>query len=142
MHAAPLLLAAMFAPADAPTPPPDAAVSDAGELQGTWEVVRVFFAGNDATSLFEGDRWAFAGESATFIPAKLGPVKTAAVRADPTAATPAADRGRPNGTFSPGIYRRGGDELLWAVDLAGYGRPTSFEPTPGVSVWTLRRVKK
>jgi uncharacterized protein (TIGR03067 family) len=134
MFTAPLLLAALLAPADAPTPPPDAAVSDAGELRGEWEGVRVFFGGNDATSLFDGDRWAFAGGSATFIPAKRGPVRTMAVRADPTAATPTIDRGRTDGTFSPGVYRHGGDELLWAVDLAGYGRPTSFEPTPGVSV--------
>jgi hypothetical protein len=36
MFTASLLLAAALAPADAPTPPPDAAVSDAGELQGEW----------------------------------------------------------------------------------------------------------
>jgi len=39
MLPAPLLLAAVLAPADAPTPPPHATVSDAGELQGEWEVV-------------------------------------------------------------------------------------------------------
>ena len=34
MHAASLLLAAVLAPADAPMPPPDAAVTDVGALSG------------------------------------------------------------------------------------------------------------
>jgi hypothetical protein len=69
MLTASLLLALTLAPADAPTPP-DAAVSDAGELQGEWEIVRVSFNGNDETPLFKGDRWVFAGGPPTSLTPK------------------------------------------------------------------------
>jgi len=56
MLTAPLLLAAALAPADAPTTPPDAAVSDAGDLQGEWEVVEVNSDRRDLTFSCKGQR--------------------------------------------------------------------------------------
>jgi len=46
-HALPLLLT--LACASDPAPLPDAAVSDAGELQGEWAVVSVSIDGRDGT---------------------------------------------------------------------------------------------
>jgi hypothetical protein len=78
MLTAPLLLAAILAPADAPTPPPDAAVSDAGELQGEWEVVSLWIGYFDVSGQFRGDRWQFSGTVAVrFVAssAELGSVR-------------------------------------------------------------------
>jgi len=137
-----LLLAATLASADAPTPPPDTAVSDAGELQGQWEVVSVFYGNADSTNLFNGDRWVFAGTSAIFIETKRGPGSRTGVRADPTAGTPTIDRERPDGSINRGIYRRIGDVLVWAQGPEGGRRPASFAPGNAVYLWTLGRVKK
>jgi uncharacterized protein (TIGR03067 family) len=142
MPTASLLLAAALAPADAPTPPPDAAVSDAGELQGEWEVVGCDMEGGDETPRFKAYRWAFTGTSAALITARGGPLWTTTVRVDPAAAMPVIDRERPDHSVSLGVYRRTGDELLWAAELIEERRPSSFDPAPGVIVWTLRRVRK
>jgi hypothetical protein len=120
-HALPLLLALACASGPA-NDPPDAAVSDAGELQGEWEVVSCRIGSTDETTLFEGDRWAFSGPSRVRIDAKRGPAARIAVRANPAADPP---------TINRGIYRRTGDELLWADDLVGDGRrPSSANRKP------------
>jgi uncharacterized protein (TIGR03067 family) len=144
MLTASLLLAAALAPADAPTPPPDAAVSDAGELQGEWEVVSAFTQGRDSTAGFKGDHFRFAGTTVVYIPLPGGPRKPSGVHVNLTADPPAVDREGVNGpgTRQLGIYRRTADELVWAFDVSGDGRPTSLEPTRSVLLWTLRRVKK
>ena len=134
-----LLLAAALAPADAPTPPPDAAVSDAGELQGEWEVVSARGWQVNLTHNFKGELWVFAGPSAACttplqLLARSGPAGRIAVESNPAAEPP---------TINDGVYRRTGDELLWAQSTEVYGRrPTSLDPAPGVMVWTLRRVRK
>ena len=142
MLTAPLLLAAALAPADAPTPPPDAAVSDAGELQGEWEVVGCVIDGKDQSASFRGDRWAFAGPSAYLCasPARQRPLE--AIRADAAADPPRADLSTVDGADRRTIYRRFGDVLTWVWAGRGASRPTSFEPAPSVIVWTLRRVEK
>jgi uncharacterized protein (TIGR03067 family) len=144
MLAAPLLLALALAPADAPTPPPDAAVSEAGELQGDWEVVAHHHGAADRTAEFKGFRWVFAGASARLVSPAGGTLRPLNVRADAARRTSEADD-----PFAPdcppqrGIYSRSGDALLWAMGVPGAsGRPSSFDPAPGVIVWTLRRVKK
>jgi uncharacterized protein (TIGR03067 family) len=140
-----LLLTLTLAPGDAPTPPdgpPSPAavrVEDAGELQGTWEVVDCVLKGYDTTA-FKGRRWVFCGVSGRpdwgrrgFMPLTL--------RVD-TARSPSwLDEAKDYGPGIPGIYRRCGDELWWALGTED-GRPSSFEPATGVLVWTLRRVKK
>ena len=141
IHALPLLLALAFG-SDTAAAPPDAAVRDAGELQGEWEVVSVFYGDADSTNLFNGDRWVFAGTSAIFIETNRGPGSRTGVRADPTAGTPTIDRERPDGSISRGIYRRIGDVLVWAQGPEGGRRPASFAPGNAVYLWTLRRVKK
>ena len=126
-----LLLTLALALADASTPPPDATVSDARELQGEWEVVSVFYGDADSTNLFNGDRWVFAGTSAIFIETKCGPGSRTGVRADPTAGTPTIDRERPDGSINRGIYRRIGDVLVWAQGPEGAGgRRLSRRATP------------
>ena len=72
MFTASLLLAAALAPADAPTPPPDAAVSDAGELQGEWDDAGFVARRADDIPLFLG-RWLFSGTSAVHFDAKRCP---------------------------------------------------------------------
>ena len=140
MLSASLLLT--LALADAPTPPPDSAVSDAGELQGEWEIVRFAFGTNDLTRVYEGDRWVFAGHSARFIGAsgRIGSPRALLVN---VAGEPSEiDVTDQDGQTEQGIYRRASDELLWARKLAGDGRPSSFNPASGVRSATLRRVKK
>jgi hypothetical protein len=94
--------------------------------------------------LFKGDIWRFTGASAVRIDAQQGQEYRADVRINPAADTPALDLTTSRGEVHRGIYRRAGDELLWADGgLRGNERrPSSFEPAPGVTVWTLRRVKK
>jgi hypothetical protein len=142
MFAAPLLLAAALAPADAPTPPPDAAVSDAGELQGEWEVVSAVIDRVDETRLFAGDRWRFTATSAARLDAVQGREYRSGVRVSAAADTPAIDITTSRGEALRGICRRAGDELIWVMDRGSGRRPSSFDPAPGVEVWTLRRVKK
>jgi len=142
MLAAPLLLAAALAPADAPTPPPDAAVSDAGELQGEWEVVSLVRSGRDQTADVRGFRWEFAGVShvITCGNATTPPVT---VRVNAACDPRRVDTENEPHKTTCGIFRRVGDTLQWADDVSGGGgRPSSFESAPGVAVWTLRRVKK
>jgi uncharacterized protein (TIGR03067 family) len=137
-----LLLAAALAPADGPTPPPDAAVSDAGELRGEWEVVGCVVGESDESELFKGHSGRFAGTSALRIDATQGTEYRADVRVHPAADTPAIDLTTSRGEVRRGIYRRAGDELIWVMARGGGPRPSSFDPAPGVVVWTLRRVKK
>ena len=144
MLSAPLLLTLALAPADAPASPPDAAVSDAGELQGEWEVVSAFTQGGDSTAGFKGDHFRFAGASVVYSPLPGGPRKPSGIHVTLTADPPAIDREAVDGpgTSQLGIYRRAGDELVWAFDVSGNGRPSTFEPASGVILWTLRRVGK
>ena len=138
MLTAPLLLAAALAPADAPTPPPDAAVGDARELQGEWEVVGCIINGGDETSLYKGERWTFAGPAAQRT--RANPYE---VRADPSARPMTLDLTTRSGKVRRGICRLSGDEMLWVNGfMRGGGRPSSFDPASGVIVWTLRRVRK
>jgi uncharacterized protein (TIGR03067 family) len=137
-----LLLAATPAPDGAPAPPPDAAVSDAGELQGEWEVVRVFFGGVDETPLFKDDRWRFTATSAVRLDAVQGQDYPADVRVNPAADTPAIDLTNSREAVHRGIYRRSGDVLLLALDFKGVGHPSAFDSDPGVVVFTLRRARK
>jgi uncharacterized protein (TIGR03067 family) len=142
MLTASLLLAAALAPADAPTPPPDAAVSDASDLRGEWEVVGCVVGERDESELFKGDSWRFTGPSAVRIDATQGSEYQADVRINPAADTPAIDLTTSRGEVRRGIYRRAGDELIWVMDRGSGRRPSSFDPAPGVEVWTLRCVKK
>jgi uncharacterized protein (TIGR03067 family) len=147
MLTAPLLLALTLAPADAsappdgPPPPAVVRVDDAGELKGTWEVVACFFAGKDESTTFKGGRLVFTGTSLRFVDPSgkdFGPYlfRVDAAR-DPSEVDEVTERGPPEKC----IYRRTGNELLWAEDISGEGRPSSIKPAPGVFVWTLRRVK-
>jgi uncharacterized protein (TIGR03067 family) len=142
MLAAPLLLALALVPADAPTPPPDAAVSDAGDLRGEWEVVGCIINGGDETSQFKGDSWRLTATSAVRLDATQGQEYRADVRVGPAADPPAIDLTNSRGQVRRGIYRRAGDELIWAMNQSSGPRPSSFDPALGVVVWTLRRVKK
>jgi uncharacterized protein (TIGR03067 family) len=142
MLTASLLLAAALAPADAPPPPPDAAVSDAGQLQGEWEVVRCVVDGDDLSSRTKSDRWRFAGSSCVYLAAGFGPEPPIGVQVCPAAHLPAIDLTGSDGRSWRGICRPAGDELALAYDSKGGPRPPSFDPAPGVSLFTLRRVKK
>ncbi len=148
MLTAPLLLALTLVPADVSTPPdgppPPAAVrvEDAGELQGTWEVVGCFFGTIDALDDFKGDRWVFAGTSARLFKSTGFVSHPSKIRVDATRNPYEIDETNQDGFFGPGIYRRTGDELLWAEEAADRSRPRSFAHAPGVAVWTLRHVKK
>jgi uncharacterized protein (TIGR03067 family) len=117
-------------------------VSDAGELQGEWEIARCVVDGNDETSQFKGDTWWFSGTSAVRIDATQGQEYRADVRVNPAADTPAIDLTTSRGEVLRGIYRRAGDALIWVTDNGSGRRPSSFDLAPGVVVWTLRRVKK
>jgi uncharacterized protein (TIGR03067 family) len=147
MLTAPLLLALALAPADAPAPPdgplpPDAAVYDAGELQGEWEVVSLVYDGQDVTKAVKGDRWRFAGTTAVRIDAIHGKAGQSDVQVNPAAVPPTIDRKEElDDEVHRGVYRRTGDQLVWALIYRGR-QPSSFEPAPGVLLWTLRRVKK
>jgi uncharacterized protein (TIGR03067 family) len=148
MHAGVLMLAVTLAPADAsappdgPPPPSAVMVSDAGELQGEWEIVSCVVGKSDESELFKGDRWRFAGTSAVRIDATQGQEYRADLRVNPAADTPAIDLTTSRGEVCFGIYRRTGDELIWVMDRGSGRRLSSFEPAPSVEVWTLRRVKK
>jgi uncharacterized protein (TIGR03067 family) len=139
-----LLLTLALAPADAPAPPPDAAVSDAGELQGEWEMVALVISGRDKTHNYKDTRWVFTGSSVRATDG-IGLDLLAhplTVRVDTSFDPPHIEMASETGARSLGIYRRAGDELLWAYYLSGERRPFTFEPAPGVYLWTLRRVKK
>ena len=141
MFTAALLLTLALAPADAPTPPPEAAVSDAGELQGEWEVVSMFTQHGDMTRAFKGGRWIFAGMTLRLVSPKgsgLGPYALHIKPYDPSEVEYVDERCKCFADY----YRRAGDVLLCATCTNGKGKPPSFDPAPGVEVWTLRRVKK
>jgi uncharacterized protein (TIGR03067 family) len=138
-----LLLALVLAPADAPKPPPDAAVSDAGELQGEWEVVAMVANREDFSSVMKRGRMVFTGPGVLHRDTAGRLVGQAdSVWVDPAADPPHADMVFSDGGRRPGIYLRSGDNLLWAWGEFHRSRPSSFDPAPGVTVWTLRRVMK
>jgi len=56
--------------------------------------------------------------------------------------TPTIDLTTSRGEVRRGIYRRAGDELIWATNQSSGPQPSSFDPAPGIVVWTLRRVRK
>jgi hypothetical protein len=126
-----LLLAAAMAPADAPTTPPAAAVSDAGELQGEWEICSRVEVGGNRPELFKGDRFVFDGPGVRMCNA-VGrvPSPLLSVRVDAASDPPFVDLVWPDGSRCRSAYRRTGDELVWTWDQNG------------VVVWTLRRVRK
>jgi uncharacterized protein (TIGR03067 family) len=138
-----LLLAALLpadatVPVDAPPPPAAVCVEDAGELQGEWEVVACVISEADCSRILKDERWAFRGTSAC----SRGGNRGYEVRADPSAGPATLDAISASGCVRRGVYRRTGDELLWALGMAAGNRPSSFEPARGVTVWTLRRVMK
>jgi len=138
-----LLLTLALSPADAATPPPEAAVEDASELQGEWEIETYHFGRNNFLRMCLGDGWVFAGTSARLVDSMHGGVfKPFRVRVDPARFPAEIDEEMGDGRRIPGIYRRTGDELIWPVAQTGNARPSSFERTSGVGLWTLRRVKK
>jgi len=131
------------APVDAPPSPPDAAVSDAGELQGTWEVVSVFVGKVDESEWYKGDRFRVTGTTAVLIDAKRGPISLSEIQVNPAADRPTINKAKSDdGIVYLGIYRRTADGLVWAIGLNGVGRPASFDPARNVMIYTLRRVKK
>ena len=148
--AALLLLTLALAPADAPAPPdgpppPDAVrVEDAGELQGTWEIVKLTTGKTNRTAEYKAFLWEFDGASARLVSRSGSVCRRLIVRVDATRCTSeAVDLNAEDGHNQRGVYRRTGDVLLWAVDATGEGRrPTGFDPSPEVRLWTLRRVKK
>ena len=126
-----------------PTPPPDAAVSDAGELQGEWEVVSWIIMGRDKAAVYKGGRLVFVGTSAWVVETTTGRIFSPSTLCVDVAACPATiDDACESGHGRLGIYRRVGDVLLWADANPGEPRPSSFEPADGVLLWTLRRVRK
>jgi uncharacterized protein (TIGR03067 family) len=141
MLTASLLLALTLAPADAPSPPPDAAVSDAGELQGEWEIESVFISKKDETRLYQGDRWVFVGSSHWIIEATGQATRPTTVRVDAGRGPSEVEVAYQGGKNDRGIYHRIGDELLWAEGGAA-GRPSAFELAEGVIVWRFRRLRK
>jgi hypothetical protein len=138
----PLLLSLTVAPADAPTPLPDAAVSDAAELRGEWEIVGCNDGGIDRSVRFKGWRMLFVGESVYLRDAGEGAELLGMVRADPSADPPRIDVTAPEGVLHRTAYRRGGDAVFWAWGRVGGPLPSSFEPAENVTVWTLRRLKR
>jgi uncharacterized protein (TIGR03067 family) len=141
MLTASLLLTLALAPADAPTPPPDAAVSDAGQLQGEWEVVTASIDGVNYSDDFKQERWIVSGTSAGLL---IGgkDIGHLTVHVYPATNTRWVEIVAEWGQLRRGVFRRSGDELCWAWDTADAGRPSSFKPGHGVIVFTLRRVKK
>jgi hypothetical protein len=142
----PLLLLASLLPADASAPvdgPPSPSavqVSDAGELQGEWEAVECFFGLREVSADVRGYRWSFTGPSAHFVDERGVPqFDLWEIRVSLYSGSPHID-GASDGRWRRGVYRRTGDELLWASSWAG--QPSSFDPAPDVLLWTLRRVKK
>jgi uncharacterized protein (TIGR03067 family) len=150
MQAAALVMVMVLLPADAPAspdgPPPAAAVrvEDSTELQGRWEVVGCVVNGRDTKGWYKGDKWVFAGSLAVMTDVNgMRQYVQWSVRADPIPNPSHIEIVVEDGVMSRrGIYRRSGDDLLWAYDVSGIRRPSSFEPAPEVWVWTLRRVRK
>ena len=147
MQATALVLVMTLAPADAsppvdgPPPPSAVTVNDAGELQGQWEVVGCVEGRKDQSHRYKGGRWRFTGMSLV-IDAKVGIKGSHDIQVDPYCDPPAVDQVMLHGLPLAGIYRRFGDELIWAEERTTRERPASFEPVEGFVVWTLRRVKK
>jgi len=142
-----LLLTLALAPADgcaAPDgPPPPAAVrvEDLSELQGEWEVVSVV-RGGVAVLPPKGERWSVTGHRFKRANATgqqfQDPALSVDIYSDSQGIVEAECR---SGFGGPFVYRRAGDVLLWAMHASG-GGPLTFEPGPGVTIRTLRRVKK
>jgi uncharacterized protein (TIGR03067 family) len=139
-HTLPLLLA--LACASDPTPAPDAAVNDAGDLHGEWLVVGCNDGGTDRSPRFKGWRIEFAGASAYMLDDAGGGGLLGSVRADPTAHPRRIDVTAPEGVLHRTAYLRAGDALFWAWGRVDGPPPSSFDPAPGVNLWTLRRVRK
>jgi uncharacterized protein (TIGR03067 family) len=147
MTATLLLLASLLpadasAPVDGPPLPSAVAVADLGELEGEWAIVSCVRSRIDSSMHYRGDRWVFVGGSVFLRDAIRGPGNKVSFHADPTATPARIEVSHTAGRPVPGIYRLVGEELLWAEDLAGRNRPSSFEPADGVVVWKLRRVEK
>jgi uncharacterized protein (TIGR03067 family) len=104
--------------------------------------VRCVVGESDESELFKGDTWRFTGTSAVRTDATQGSEYRADVRVDPAPDAPAIDLTTSGGEVHRGIYRRTGDVLVWAMNRSSGRRPPSFDPAPGVVVWTLRRVRK
>jgi uncharacterized protein (TIGR03067 family) len=148
MTATLLLLALTAAPADASASadgPPAAAevrVEDAGELQGEWEVVGCVINRHNHTAACTGDRLVFAGTTAWIVYAGDPDRQRNSLRINAASEPAEIDWSAECSLPRHGIYRRTGDKLILADEGSGGRRPLSFEPAPGVAVWTLRRVKK
>jgi len=150
MQAAALILVMALAPADASAPvdgppaPSAVAAVDICELQGAWDVVACTVGGRDQLPLFWGHRWVFTGSAVRSLDATgRQAIPSDAFWADPTCSPARLDLPASGDIrLRRGIYRRVGDQLLWAWTCSDDGPPTSFDPAPGVVVWTLRRVKK
>jgi hypothetical protein len=84
----------------------------------------------------------FVGASAYLCDAAGGAELLGNVRADSAADPRRIDVAVPEGVLRRTAYRRDGYELTWAWGRAAGPLPSSFDPAPGVTVWTLRRVKK
>ena len=137
-----LLPADASAPVDGPPPPSSVTVEDATALQGTWEVVGCFGGTLDWTESFKGNRWVFSGGSCRLVGRSEALVKPRTFRVNAAARPAMIDSVDSEGFPSPGIYRRTGDEILWADGGMVSGLPSSFEQANGVILWTLHRVSK
>jgi uncharacterized protein (TIGR03067 family) len=94
------------------------------------------------SDFFGGDRWLFTEMSDVRVHANRDPPSAGVLQVNPSANPQTIDRAKRDGSRRHGVYRVVGDELVWAWDEGGVGRPSSFDPAEGVIVWTLRRVKK
>jgi uncharacterized protein (TIGR03067 family) len=128
---------------DGPPPPSAVTVDDLGDWQGEWEVVSWIVMGRDKAAVYKGGRLVFVGPSARVIETTTGRIfSSTTLRVDAAACPATIDERCESGRRRLGIYRRVGDELLWADANPGEPRPSSFEPADGVLLWMLRHVKK
>jgi uncharacterized protein (TIGR03067 family) len=119
-------------------------------FQGTWDVVKLEIAGQDATfalkdasatMTFEGNKYVFTagpeGEKGTF---KLDP------KAKPATIDLMITEGKGKGKTQPGIYQLDGDTLKICLgDEGAKDRPTKFATAPEAAelvLFTLKRKKK
>jgi uncharacterized protein (TIGR03067 family) len=99
---------------------------DAGPLQGTWKVTRLWFRGLEVPAgnlemVFAGDRFTQRG----------GPLQqpiAATFRVDSSKDPKEIDIFHANGTTAPGLYRLNGDQLQLALNTEGPERPTTLGP--------------
>jgi hypothetical protein len=118
-------------------------VSDAGELQGEWEIVALSIDNKDWSRGFRGGRWVVVDFSHRFVDSAGVPWQPMTNRVDASRSPCEVDELHQDGRIERGIFCRTGDELQWTEGiLLGSLRPASCDPAPGVAVWTLRRVTK